>query len=194
MKHSLFIFFLLPLILLLFSCRNNDPSVAMAITKRELKAGDSSLHVRNGVLYQTEKPFSGTIKEFYPSQAVKSIIEMEAGRQQGIAKTFFENGTAESIRWYRNGEKDSVHRGWWPNGKLRFEYHFSEGAYQGMFTEWYFSGNMIQQLLYENGREVHGKAWRDNGKLYMNFVMKNGRRYGLNNPNLCYSLKNEKVQ
>ncbi len=119
---------------------------------------------------------------------------MEDGRQQGIAKTFFENGTTESIRWYIKGEKDSVHRGWWPNGKLRFEYHFNHGVYDGMFREWYFSGNMIQQLMYENGREVYGKGWRGNGKLYMNFLVKNGRRFGLNNSNLCYSLKNEKVR
>ncbi|MBL0182944.1 MAG: hypothetical protein IPP96_11885 [Chitinophagaceae bacterium] len=53
---------------------------------------------------------------------------------------------------------------------------------------------MIQQVFYENGKEISGKGWRENGKLYMSFVMKGGRRYGLFNANLCYSLVKEDIK
>jgi hypothetical protein len=52
---------------------------------------------------------------------------------------------------------------------------------------------MMQQLVYDHGKEISGKGWRENGELYMNYQIKNGRRYGLANANLCYSLSNENV-
>ena len=34
----------------------------------------------------------------------------------------------------------------------------------------------------------------ENGKIYVNYEAKNGRIFGMNRTNLCYKLKNEKVQ
>ena len=34
------------------------------------------------------------------------------------------------------------------------------------------------------------KAWRENGKLYINYEVKEGVRYGLQKAALCYTLKN----
>jgi hypothetical protein len=38
------------------------------------------------------------------------------------------------------------------------------------------------------------QAWLENGTLYVNYEAKNGRIFGMNRANLCYKLKNEKVQ
>jgi hypothetical protein len=46
-------------------------------------------------------------------------------------------------------------------------------------------------VYYEKGQEKRGQGWRENGKLYMSFEVRNGRMYGQGNPNLCYSLQNE---
>ncbi len=109
-----------------------------------------------------------------------------------MTNSFYENGNKEACRYYHAGEKDSVHRGWWLNGQPRFEYHFRKGEYNGDFKEWYASGKPYKHIIYASGKEQSGKGWRENGKFYMNFVMREGRLYGLVNPNLCYSLKNEK--
>lgn len=50
----------------------------------------------------------------------------------------------------------------------------------------------LKYIVYQNGIAQTGKGWRENGKLYMSFVVRDGRLYGLINPNLCYSLKNER--
>lgn len=34
------------------------------------------------------------------------------------------------------------------------------------------------------------KAWRENGKPYINYEVKDGVRYGLQKAALCYTLKN----
>jgi len=98
----------------------------------------------------------------------------------------------ESKRYYHSGEKDSLHLGWWPDGNQRFEIHFSNGAYDGVYKEWYIDGKPSKEIIYKNGNDISGKAWRNNGKLYMNFFTREGRRYGLLNSQMCYSLKNEK--
>ena len=47
-------------------------------------------------------------------------------------------------------------------------------------------------IQYKDGKEIGGNGWRNNGKTYMNFIVKDGRRYGLVNAQLCYSVKNER--
>ena len=112
--------------------------------------------------------------------------------EEGVLTSFYENGMKDSRRFYHNGEKDSINQGWWINGNPRFEYHFKNGVYEGDFKEWYASGKLMKHIIYHNGKEQNGKGWRENGKVYMSFVMRDGRLYGLINPNLCYSLKNER--
>jgi len=182
-------------VILLFSCRENKKAESVDTPGITITSGDPALHLVNGIwFYKNEKPFSGIIKESYPDGKIKTIQPVKNGKQQDYTETFYRDGKPESKRWYSKGEKDSVHIGWWENGNKKYEYHFNNGNYHGLFTEWYQSGKIIQQVVYENGKEISGKGWRENGKLYMSFVIKDGRRYGLFNANLCYSLVKENVK
>jgi antitoxin component YwqK of YwqJK toxin-antitoxin module len=154
---------------------------------------DPALHLVNGYWYHNDRLLTGEINQQYPDGSIKSIERYAGGKQEGISETYYETGKRESLRTYHLGEKDSIHTGWWPNGNKKFEYHFNAGNYDGMFTEWYESGNLFQQILYAMGKEVQGKGWRENGKIYLNFQMRNGRRFGLNNANLCYALQDGQV-
>jgi antitoxin component YwqK of YwqJK toxin-antitoxin module len=169
------------------------PSMAKIIIPDTIvKSTDTSLQLRNGEWFYRQQPFSGTIKTNFSSGHLKGRQSFYKGKEEGVAITYYENGKTDAIRYYHLGEKDSVHRGWWNNGQLRFEYHFKMGVYDGDFKEWYPTGKPLKYIVYSNGKEEHGKGWRANGKIYMNFVMRDGRLYGSINPNLCYSLKNEK--
>ena len=157
-----------------------------------LKSTDTFLQLVNGIWYYRQKPFSGTIETNYPSGMQKAKQSFYAGKEEGLLETFYESGDKDSRRFYHAGEKDSINQGWWINGNPRFEYHFKNGVYEGDFKEWYASGKPMKHIVYHNGQELSGKGWRENGKAYMSFVMRDGRLYGLINPNLCYSLKNER--
>jgi len=173
----------------LFSCREDIEPIITNAPGIGISSNDPALHLVNGTWFYKDKvPFSGAIKDLYPGGTVKSLLRLEHGKEQGYTETWYNDSRPESRRWYSNGEKDGLHKGWWPNGNKKFEYHFTNGNYNGLFTEWYQSGKMLQQVVYDNGNEVSGKGWRENGKLYMSFVMKDGRRYGLFNANLCYSV------
>ena len=185
-------------LVLFVACKQKvqNSEAGMAVTKEKspiiVSATDSLLQIRNGLWYYSQHLFTGTINTYYSSGKLYSQQSLYNGKEEGMSCTFYENGNKDACRYYHAGEKEGVHRGWWLHGSPRFEYHFCKGDYDGDFKEWYASGKPYKHILYVKGKEQSGKGWRENGKLYMNFVMREGRLYGLINPNLCYSLKNEK--
>jgi len=184
-------------VVLTISCSEQPALIATVYQLPQIPAitvdrSDTALHLVNGVWLWKGQPFSGTMETWYMSGQIRLLQQFYAGKEEGLMQSFYENGNREAQRFYRNGEKDSVHRGWWLNGQLQYEYHYRNGEYEGDFKEWYPSGQPSKHISYHRGKEQWGKGWRENGKPYMSFVMRNGRLYGLINPNLCYSLKNEK--
>lgn len=161
-----------------------------SIPARTVDTGDPSLIFKNGFWYFGSDLFSGIMQEYFKGNTVKHRTAFLNGKEEGWQETFYEDGKLSEKRFYHNGEKDSVHTGWWPQGNKRFEYHFTNGVYNGDYKEWYETGELMKHIHYTNGADDWGKGWRQNGKLYMNFVVKDGRRYGLNNSNLCYTVKN----
>jgi antitoxin component YwqK of YwqJK toxin-antitoxin module len=155
-------------------------------------AGDGSLHLENGVWFWRDQPFSGTMERYYSNGKLQFKQSFYLGKEEGWQFSYYENGNKDAQRYYHLGEKDSVNLGWWINGNLRYEYHFKAGTYEGDFKEWYQTGKPLKWINYHDGKEQWGKGWRENGKPYMSFVMKGGRLYGQINPNLCYTLKDEK--
>ena len=171
---------------------SGEKTTQLLIPGTVVRAGDSSLQLLNGSWFYHQQLFSGTMETYFLSGALKARQTFYRGKEEGLLCTYYENGNKDTRRFYRNGEKDSINLGWWVNGNPRFEYHFNNGNYEGDFKEWYVSGRPLKHIIYHDGKEQSGKGWRENGKLYMNFVRKDGRLYGLINPNLCYSLKNER--
>ncbi len=194
MKNYFFI-----LIIFFLSCKNEktdemrqlqaiQPIVIPAI---KVMQTDSLLQLKNGTWFYADTLFSGTMENYFPTHQLKTAQSFYKGKEEGWYYSYYPDGVKESQRYYHAGEKDSVHTGWWNNGNIRFEYHFKNGVYNGDFKEWYQSGKPLKHIIYQNGTECSGKGWRENGKLFMNYVMKDNRRYGLMNAELCYSLKNE---
>ena len=157
-----------------------------------LRSGDTALSLQNGVWFYQQAPFTGFIETYFSSGSLKSRQSFYKGKDEGLFLSYYEDGSKDAQRFYHHGEKDSINQGWWPNGNRRFEYHFKDGICEGDFKEWYQSGKPLKHIVYHNGREESGKGWRENGKIYMSFVVKDGRLYGMVNTNLCYSLKNER--
>ena len=177
-----------------FLCSCNSRASVQEKKSFAVLSSDTSLKLVNGVYFYQDNLFSGSLTSKHTNGNVHQLTNFINGKEAGWQNSYFENGSMSEKRYYTNGEKDSVHTGWWENGKLRFEYHFSKGNYEGDFKEWYESGNMLKHIHYVNGNDDWGKGWRENGKVYMNYAVKGGRRYGIINSNLCYSLKGENIK
>lgn len=182
---------LIAFVLFLAGC-NSTAEKAVPISLMNVEVKDTALHFINGKYFFHTSPLSGTITEHFADGKISHTTSWLAGKEEGWEHIYFSDGKLSDERYYHNGEKDSTHAGWWQNGNKRFLYHFNNGMYNGAFSEWYEEGQTSKIIYYTNGNDDSGKAWRQNGKLYMNFVVKDGRRYGLNNSNLCYTLKNGK--
>lgn len=150
---------------------------------------DPLLSFKNGFWYYAENLFSGTIIKLFQDNTIHQSTAYQQGKEHGWQHTFYHGGILSEKRYFNKGEKDGMHTGWWQNGNKRFEYHFANGIYNGDYKEWYESGQMLKHIHYRKGTDEWGKGWRESGKPYMNYVINNGRRYGIVNSNLCYTVR-----
>ena len=83
-------------------------------------------------------------------------------------------------RNYLNGRKNGKQIAYWENGNKKFEFIAKDDAYEGEMKEWNIEGKLIHLANFKNGQENGTqKMWYDNGKIRANYVIIDGKRYGL---------------
>ena len=92
----------------------------------------------------------------------------------------YPDGRVAEVRGYTRGDKSGVHRGWWPDGKPKFECRFDRGLAEGACEEWYADGTLATVHRFQHGVETGlQQGWAPNGASQFSYVMRDGRRYGL---------------
>lgn len=77
-------------------------------------------------------------------------------------------------------------QGWWSDAKQKFTYHFSSDNFTGELKEWNAAGQLNKQFHYVNGQEEGSqKMWWDNGTVKANYVIRDGKKYGLIGLKIC---------
>ena len=158
-----------------------------------LDAGDSSLVHQNGTLYYQGRAFSGWLYENFANGNRAKEIPYYDGKMQGIMKTFYPDRAVEQERLFVTGQKQGIHRGWWPNGAPKFEYHFMNDEHNGEAKEWLINRRLFRIFRYNMGHEEGlQQMWWDNGTVRANYVVKNGREFGLIGRKLCKNVYQKK--
>ncbi|MBL4605878.1 MAG: hypothetical protein JKY02_09535 [Flavobacteriaceae bacterium] len=155
-----------------------------------LKSDNESLKLDNGTLFYKDVPFYGTLEQYDAVNETENLCEYVAGKKQGKETKKYLNDTLAEERFYKKGLKVGVHKGFWKNGALKFEYHYNEkGVYHGTFKEWYQNGQALKEFNYINGKENGSqKMWLMNGNIRANYVVKDGERFGLIGLKKCYTV------
>ena len=167
------IYFCYILIILVISC-NEKKSAQLFVSKT---SNDISI-VNDIVFYKSEK-FSGKLFELNYKDTVL-LEEIKDGLLDGISKKWFKNKQLMEFREYKMGRKNGRQIAYWDNGKKRFEFTANNDAYDGEMREWSINGNLFHLAHYQNGQEEGSqKMWYENGKIKANYVIFNGKRYGL---------------
>ena len=110
-----------------------------------------------------------------------------------IKKSYFPSGKIREIRSFNDGVRHGLQTAFWENGGKRFEYTAKYGVYEGEFKEWSENGQLFHLAHYKNGQEEGvQKMWHADGQIRSNFVVINGRRFGLLGTKNCISV-NEKI-
>lgn len=173
------------LLLLICSCSQNkskkvafsNPSIPKIFTQKSA----SKISIKNDTLFLNNEKYSGFVFELNPSS--KDTILLESyfeGLQSGISKKWYDTKKLMEQRNYRNGKKNGKQIAFWENGHKKFEFTAKDDAYEGEMQEWNNEGKLIHLANYKSGQENGTqKLWYDNGKIRANYVIIDGKRYGL---------------
>ena len=147
---------------------------------------DSNLQLHQDTLFFHDQKFSGSIFNLYPNGDTLMTGHFLNGLEQGVFKKWYLNHQLAESRTYHLGKKIGKHIGFWEDGKPKFEFYFSKGEHDGTANEWYSNGQAYKAfhytMGYENGSQ---KMWWENGVIRANYVVKQGKKYGLIGLKLC---------
>jgi antitoxin component YwqK of YwqJK toxin-antitoxin module len=164
------------LFLLACSCDRNKPSVPDIYCIRSFK----EITFLNDEVYLNKKRYSGYLFELFPSQDTMISEGYINGKLSGMSKKWYPNRQLMEERFYVDGRKEGRQVSYWQNGNKRFEFNAKNDAYEGELREWNYKGNLSHLAHYKAGQEQGiQKVWYDNGKIKANYVIINGKRYGL---------------
>jgi len=169
-------------LLLLLSCaQKKENALTEAIPELYTLNSSPTISIHQDTVFLNEKKYSGYVVELdVASLDTLSIQGYLDGLQSGIGKKWYPNGQLMEERAYLKGAKNGLQTAYWENGAKKFEFIAKEDAYEGEFKEWNSKGNLIHFAHFENGQENGPqKLWDEEGKIRANYVIVNGKRYGL---------------
>lgn len=185
--------FLLLFFTAFFSCNNaqlaTEPAHYLS-NKKINKERAVDFKIINGILMEGTSPFNGTLFTLFT--ATKDTAELANyynGREHGEWKKFYPSKKLREKRYFKDGSKIGEYLVWWENGNKQLQYFFEADEYQGTCKEWSETGFLNKIMTYKKGHEDgHQQWWYDNGKIKANYVIIDGRRYGLLGTKNCVNV------
>lgn len=178
----------------LFSCKikysenviPNEIKIAKVVPNFYIDANDKNIRLSQDTVLYKNKLYTGNLFSLYINGDTAILQSYFNGVEEGWQKRWYQNHQLQEERFYINGKKEGVHKGWWTDGKQKFIFELYNNEYNGEFKEWYSSGLLAKQFHYKYGQEEGSqKLWWDNGSVRANYVIKNGKKYGLIGLKLC---------
>ena len=198
MKGLFYINFILACILVQ-ACNNIDPTHSfdvpiasdtlqpeIVLPNQYLKSKDPFISLHQDTLYYHDKKYSGYIYDHFENGDTAYVGSYLNGIEEGVFKKWYRTNQLAEYRAYHEGKKVGKHVGFWEDGQPKFDFNFIAGELHGESNEWYPNGQAYKafhyKMGYENGSQ---KMWWENGIIRANYVVKEGRRYGLIGLKLC---------
>jgi antitoxin component YwqK of YwqJK toxin-antitoxin module len=173
-----------------FGCHTKAPkNLATFSTVRQNKS-EVQLTFENGVLVIDKKPFNGTLFTLFPvTTDTAELMSYVDGKEHGEWRKFYPQKKIREKRFFWYGQKTGEYIVWWENGNEQLHYFFEADEYEGTCKEWNFDGKLVKVMNYKKGHEEgHQQWWYDNGKVKANYIIKDGRRYGLLGTKNCINV------
>jgi antitoxin component YwqK of YwqJK toxin-antitoxin module len=184
-------------VFLLVGCRQTQDAPEAFARPRAVFVRDTPgvLERQNGLLLHHGRPFDGYFLELFPNGDTASVGGFVLGKAEGVSKSWYTGGRLREIRFYRAGKKTGRHLGWWDNGAPKFEFNFQNDLHEGPARTWYAEGSPDSDFFYQNGYETGAqRAWYPDGTLRLNYVVREGRKYGLTGVKNCETVWDSTVQ
>ncbi len=173
--------------MIIASCKQTNHQI---IEQTKLDAASIHSNIVEGVLQIQGIPFSGEIFGMQENNIDTAFISHYLnGLEDGEWKKFYVGGRLHEQRFYAHGKKVGNLKTWWDNGRLQMHYTFEKDEYEGACREWNPQGVLVRELNYHHGHEEGTqRQWYDNGTVRSNYIIKNGRRFGLLGTKNCVNV------
>lgn len=177
---------LLLMMVVVIGCKNNPSQT----TKVLLNKNEQQIAIVNGLTVVNNIAFSGRLFGMYPgTKDTAEITSYTNGKEDGEWKQFYPQHKLKEIRWFSNGSKTGRYIAWWPNGQIQLQFFFVNDEYQGTCREWGEDGRLTKVMTYNKGHEEgQQQEWYANGKIKANYIIKDGRRFGLLGTKNCMNV------
>ena len=174
---------LLPMVLAAFGCRRAGHQ---KVPSRYECLSDVQFSHHQDTLYLGQKRYSGYAYSCSPAGDTLQLLGYVDGLEEGCQVKRYPGGALQEVRQYSAGKKNGVHTGYWDNGRKKFEFTIVDDFYEGNFKEWSRDGMLTKDFNYIHGMEAGSeKLWWNNGTIRANYVVRDGKKYGLIGLKLC---------
>lgn len=184
-------------------CNTVSKNKKEVITQKIIKIDESivvhkdslELNGNEGNWYYKKQLYNGYAVKYYPNDSLKEKTGFFNGKKQGVYKVWFKNGAIKLTSNYNQNVLMGNYSAWWINGTKALNVEYKKGKKEGVELQWYSNGVMSKKRHLVAGKEKGlQQAWLENGTIYVNYEARNGRIFGMRKANLCYQLKNEKIE
>jgi antitoxin component YwqK of YwqJK toxin-antitoxin module len=160
------------------------------VDKKELK-----LNQLKGQWFYNKQPFNGYGISVYENDSLSEKTGFYNGKREGDDLKYFESGSIKRKAFYVNNKLQGKKLNYSKVGGLISESNYLDGKLTGIQKIWFVNGQLAKKRNLKEGKEEGlQQAWLENGVIYVNYEVKNGRIFGMKRANLCYQLKNEKIE
>jgi antitoxin component YwqK of YwqJK toxin-antitoxin module len=102
----------------------------------------------------------------YPNGKLKSKINYEDGKKNGLAQWYYETGELLAEVNYIDNKASGVLKEFYENGNLKALSHWIDGAQDGKASKYYENGSKMRDSIVKNGKFVGEQTeWWNNGNL-----------------------------
>lgn len=122
-------------------------------------------------------PFTGILKNFFPSGSISLIDNFKDGKQHGEFKSFHENGKLSMNGIFKNGLQHGEWTEYHDNGALYWKLSYNNGVEKdGLFRMFHSNGSIMSEVTYGKGKPVSNWVYFDeNGKKERIDIYQNGK-------------------
>jgi len=152
---------------------------------------DPEIAFRGPRLTYRDSLYSGFVDEHFAPTDTRRETVYRNGLPDGPQTEYTKSGARLAVRHFSQGKKVGIHEGWFEDGRRRFHYEYRAGRPDGEHWEWYRSGALSLYARFKDGRLVGKKMWREDGKIYLNYVFLPDRAVGTPGTKLCYQVRGE---
>ena len=131
------------------------------------KTGTRTFYYEDGSRMAEECHGTGVSRSWYRNGDLKSEVNVENGKKNGLYRSWHDNGQVEEEITYVNGSREGETSQWHNTGQLKFCGLYRNNELQGKGTWWLANGRLDMEGNLVDGEQdgVWKFYWRTNGKL-----------------------------